>query len=176
MLVELSQIPVEGLQVSFRDAIRLGEDAGVAREGCSVEAEVRLTKTGVGVAARGGFRATLDLVCCRCLEFFALTIADSFEVQYLPSQALAGEDEAELSGAQLDVVPLAEDRIDVDALLRENILLSLPVQPVCRETCRGLCPRCGASLNVGPCGCPPERPDFRLHALAKLRSSPPREG
>ncbi|HEY7676831.1 MAG TPA: DUF177 domain-containing protein [Candidatus Methylomirabilis sp.] len=175
MLVELSQIPVEGLQVSFRDAIRLGEEAGAARDACSVEADFRLTKTGVGVAARGLFRATVDLACSRCLEPFALTIAEPFEVQYLPSQEL-GEEEAELSGAELDVVPLAEDRIDVDALLRENILLSLPVQPVCREACRGLCPRCGASLNAGPCACPPERPDPRLQALAKLRSPRPSEG
>jgi uncharacterized protein len=176
MLVELSQIPAEGLQVSFRDAIRLGEEASAARDVCSVEAEFRLTKTGVGVAARGQFRATVDLACSRCLEPFALTIAEPFEVHYLPSQELGGEDEAELSGAELDVVPLAEDRIDVDALLRENILLSLPVQPVCRETCRGLCPRCGAGLNAGPCGCPPERPDPRLQALAKLRSPRPPEG
>lgn len=176
MLVELSQIPAEGLQVSFRDVIRLGEEAGAARDVCPVEAELCLTKTGVGVAVRGRFRATVDLACSRCLEAFALPIAESFDVQYLPSQELAGEEEAELSGAELDVVPLAEDRIDVDALLRENLLLSLPVQPVCREGCRGLCPRCGASLNVGPCGCPPERPDPRLHVLAKLRSARPQEG
>lgn len=173
MFVELSQIPAEGLPVSFRDNIRLGEDAGTAPDACAAEAELRLTKTGVGVAVRGRFRATMDLACSRCLEPFALTVAESFEVQYLPSRELGREDEAELSGAELDVVPMAEDRIDVDALLRENILLSLPVQPVCREGCRGLCPRCGASLNLGPCGCPPERPDPRLQALAKLRSSPP---
>ena len=176
MFVELSQIPAEGLPVSFRDAIRLGEDAGVAGDACSVEADLRLTKTGVGVAARGSFRAVVDLPCSRCLERFALTLAESFDVQYLPSQTLDGEDEAELSGAELDVVPLVEDRIDVGSLLQENILLSLPVQPVCREACRGLCPRCGASLNVGPCGCPPERPDPRLHVLAKLRPPRPQEG
>jgi len=176
MLVELSQIPAEGLQLSFRDTIRLGEMAGAARDVCSVEADLRLTKTGVGVAARGQFRATVDLACSRCLEPFVLTIAEPFEVQYLPSRELGGEDEAELSRAELDVVALAEDRIDVDALLRENILLSLPVQPVCREACRGLCPRCGANLDAGPCGCSPERPDPRLLALAKLRTPRPPEG
>lgn len=175
MFVELSQIPAEGLQVSFRDAIRLGEDAGVAGDAFPVEADLSLTKTGVGVAARGSFRAVVDLACSRCLELFTLTLAESFDVQYLPSQALAAEDEAELSGAELDVVPLVADRIDVGSLLRENILLSLPTQPVCREACRGLCPRCGASLNVGPCGCPPEWPDPRLHVLAKLRPSRPQE-
>ena len=105
MFVELSQIPAEGLPVSFRDAIRLGEDAGAAGDACSVEADLCLTKTGVVAAARGSFRAVVDLACSRCLEQFALTLAESFDVQYLPSQALAAEDEAELSGAELDVVP-----------------------------------------------------------------------
>ena len=172
MLVELSQIPAEGFQVRFRDTIRLGEEAGGP---CLVEADVWLTKTGAGASAHGGFRAALDLTCCRCLEPFSLTMAESFEVQYLPWRELAGKDEAALSGAELDVVPLVEDRIDIDGLLRDSILLTLPVQPLCREGCRGLCPRCGASLNVGPCGCPPERSDPRLQALGKLRSSRPQE-
>jgi hypothetical protein len=78
-----------------------------------------------------------------------------------------------IAGGDLDVVPLVEDRIDLGALLQENVLLSLPVQPVCREGCRGLCPRCGAPLNAGPCGCPPQRVDPRLQALAKLRPTRP---
>ena len=176
MFVELTQIPPEGLRVRFEDGVRLGEDAGTVRDVCSVEADLCLSKTGVGVAVRGELRASVDLACSRCLEPFALTVGESFEVQYLPPQELGEEDEAELSGAEMDVVPLVEDRIDVASLLRETILLSLPAQPVCREGCRGLCPRCGASLNAGPCGCPPDRPDPRWQALAKLRSSRPPAG
>ncbi len=173
MIVELSQIPAEGLHLAFQETIRLAEGADTDRAACPVHGEVRLTKTGVGVAARGRFRATIDLACSRCLEPFALALAEDFDVQYLPSQDFGDDDEHELSGADLDVVPLVEDRIDLAALLRENLLLSLPVQPVCRESCRGLCPRCGAGLNAGPCGCPPERLDPRLQALAKLRTTRP---
>jgi len=173
MIVELSQIPAEGLQLVFQEPIRLGEGKGGGGAVCPVHAEVRLTKTGVGVAARGRFHATLELACSRCLEPFSLALAEDFDVQYLPFRDLGAEDESELSGGDLDVVPLVEDRIDLGALLQENVLLSLPVQPVCREGCRGLCSHCGAPLNAGPCGCPPQRVDPRLQALAKLRPTRP---
>jgi len=173
MIVELSQIPAEGLQVVFQESIRLAERGDTDRAACPVHAEVRLTKTGVGVAVRGHFHATLDLACSRCLEPFALALDEDFDVQYLPVQELGGDEEHGLSGADLDVAPLVEDRIDLAALLRENLLLSVPVQPVCREGCRGMCPRCGAPLNGGPCGCPPQRVDPRLQALAKIRPARP---
>lgn len=169
MIVELNQIPDEGLDVVFQDTVPLNEEAGPNPEASPVHADLRLTKTGAGVSVRGAFRATVGLACSRCLEPFVLSIDEDFEVQYLPPRELGGEGERELSGPELDVVPLADDRIDVGLLLRENLLLSLPVQPVCRETCRGLCSRCGASLNEGPCGCPTSGPDPRLKVLAKLR-------
>lgn len=172
MIVELSQIPDEGLEVDFREALRLEGEAGEGAP-CPVEAEVRLVKTGMGVAVWGRFRCTVHLPCSRCLEPFPLPLGESFEVQYLSSGAMGHEEESELSGADLDVLPLAEDRIDLAALLRENLFLSLPVQPLCAEGCRGLCPRCGANLNAGPCGCPTGRPDPRLQALAKLKSARP---
>jgi uncharacterized protein len=73
-----------------------------------------------------------------------------------------------LAPDELDVTYLEDDQINTDQLLRENLLLSLPLQPLCRDDCRGLCPRCGANLNQEPCGC--ERPpaDPRMDALRKL--------
>lgn len=172
MIVELSQIPEEGLEVDFHAPVRLGVEAAEASL-CPVQARIRLFKAGPGVAVRGRFQCTVDVSCSRCLEPFALPIGESFDVQYLPPQALGGEDDAELSGADLDVLPLAEDGIDLAVLLRENLFLSLPVQPVCAEACRGLCARCGANLNAGACGCPPAQPDPRLQILAKLKSGRP---
>jgi uncharacterized protein len=66
--------------------------------------------------------------------------------------------------------PLARDAtaIDLRGALREELLLALPQWVVCREDCRGLCPRCGADLNAGPCGCPPAV-DPRWSGLAALK-------
>jgi uncharacterized protein len=173
MIVELKQIPDEGLAVAFEEAIHLAEEAGAGEAVYAVQAEVRLMKIGMGVDVRGRFRASANISCGRCLEPFVQNLAEDFEVQYLPAPTLAGDEEYELSGSEMDVLPLVEDRIDLGALLRENLLLSLPVQPVCRESCRGLCPRCGTPLNAGPCGCSSERLDPRLQALAKFRPGRP---
>jgi uncharacterized protein len=67
------------------------------------------------------------------------------------------------------VTYLEEGRINTDHLLRENVLLSLPVQPLCREDCRGLCPQCGANLNLRLCGCQAPRVEPRMQILRKLR-------
>lgn len=174
MIVELTQIPDEGLHLDLHEALQLqGEEPEGHR--CAVDARVSLQKTGLGVTVRGRFRCTVPLACGRCLEAFGLTLEESFEVQYLPPEALGSQEERELSGAELDVLPLQEDGIDLTDLLRESLLLSLPVQPVCAEGCRGLCARCGANLNAGPCSCPPPGPDPRLRALAKLRPDSSRE-
>jgi uncharacterized protein len=171
MIVELIDIPEEGLELTFREPVPLGADVGVSPDACLVEAELFLARIGVGVAIRGSFRSTLQFTCCRCLEGFRLALGEAFEVHYLPAREVAPEGEYELSAGELDVLPLQEERIDITALLQENLLLNIPLQPVCRETCCGLCPRCGASLNAGPCGCPERSADPRWDALAKLKAT-----
>ena len=171
MIVELNQIPEEGLQVAFHEPVSLGAAAGCVEATCPVDAQVSLVKTGIGVAVRGRLGSTVRVTCSRCLEVFPLNLGEEFEVHYLPSRTADVAGEHELSPGDLDVLPLREDRIDLTALLQDTILLTLPPQPVCRETCRGLCPRCGASLNAGPCGCPPRPADPRWQALGKLRTA-----
>jgi DUF177 domain-containing protein len=60
------------------------------------------------------------------------------------------------------------EEVDLTPLIREQTLLALPTRPLCREDCRGLCPRCGANLNQGDCGCPTEAGDPRLSVLRSL--------
>ena len=66
---------------------------------------------------------------------------------------------------------LGNDRVDLEPLARESLILDLPLAPVCSEDCRGLCPACGADLNAGDCGCPPATADVRWAALDVLRLS-----
>ena len=67
---------------------------------------------------------------------------------------------------------LGHDSIDMEPLVREALLLDLPLAPLCTPGCRGLCPTCGADLNLGLCGCPPPAADHRWSALDVLRSEP----
>ena len=65
---------------------------------------------------------------------------------------------------------LGHDRVDLEPLARESLILDLPLAPLCRDDCRGLCPTCGADLNQGACDCPVETVDPRWAALDVLRS------
>jgi uncharacterized protein len=109
------------------------------------------------------------LICGRCLEEFPYRAEEQLTLYCTAAGPGAAKGEAELSAEELDVTYLDEGRIDTDQLLRESLLLNLPVQPLCREECRGLCQRCGANLNEGPCGCGPADGDPRLHVLRTLR-------
>lgn len=77
--------------------------------------------------------------------------------------------EYELGAGELDISFLEEEKINVAGLVRENVLLALPVQPLCDDDCRGLCPRCGANLNRGPCSCSTTHRDPRWGKLESLR-------
>jgi uncharacterized protein len=170
MLIEVSKIPPEGLHVALpAEELDLGNSAGLWEGPASVRAELYLGRSGRGLLIGGTFVGDVALICSRCLESFRFQAQDRFDLYCaLGLQAPEGE-ERELAVDELDMTYIEEGRINTDHLLRENVLLGLPVQPVCREDCRGLCSRCGANLNLESCGCQDPHLDPRLTILRKLR-------
>jgi uncharacterized protein len=170
MLIDVSQIPPEGLSVTLpAGEVDLGEPAGLWDGPASVRAAMHLDRSGRGLVIRGTFSGDVWLVCSRCTEPFQFRAEERFDLYCEVDAGTRPGEERELDEDDLDVTYLEEGRINTDHLLRENILLSLPVQPLCRDDCRGLCPQCGANLNLGPCSCPTLREDPRLRVLRKLR-------
>lgn len=165
MLVEISQIPEEGLDLQYQDHLHDGE--GLWEPKTPVKASLHLEKRAEGVFVSGSFSITVGLFCSRCSDPVILPVEDAFEIYFTPPHPTLDEN-LELSPGELDVEFLEGDRIDLLALIKENILLSLPVQPLCREECRGLCPRCGVNLNEASCNCHKEEIDPRLALLKKL--------
>jgi uncharacterized protein len=169
MLIEISQIPPEGIDLALPEAsLDLGETSEVWTGPASVTASLRLDRSGRGVVVSGSFRTRIQLVCSRCLEPFGFAAEEPFRLYFEAAQPGLPDEERELTDEELDVAYVEEGRINTDDLLRENVLLGLPVQPLCREECRGLCPHCGTNLNQGSCRCQEARPDPRLEALRKL--------
>ena len=169
MLIEISQIPPEGLDIALSDeTLDLGEPADTWEGPAIVHAELHVGRSGHGVLINGSFNSQVPLVCSRCLEPFHFQAADRFDLYCETGPGSPPAEEHKLADDELDVTYLEEGRINTDHLLRENILLSLPVQPLCREDCRGLCPRCGANLNQGACSCRETPADPRFEALRKL--------
>ncbi len=169
MLIDVSQIPPDGLDVALPEEVL---DLGVPADTCvgpaTVRAELHVGRSGRGLLISGSFSGGVALVCSRCLEPFGFRAEDRFHLYCGTAAQGPPAEEHELADDELDVTYLEQGRISTDHLLRENILLSLPVQPLCHEDCRGLCPRCGANLNQSACDCTVAHVDPRLQALRKL--------
>ncbi len=175
-MISLRDIPPEGLHRSFDLA---GDIAARAFEGTEVDAQastmladLELHKSGDEVLARGRLSGELTAVCSRCVGPAKVALDSSFELLFLPQggRQPEGEGEDELDDA-LEVVRYSDDVIDLGESLREELLLAIPIAPLCSESCKGLCPRCGKDLNEGPCGCPEAPRDDRWAALRELKSS-----
>lgn len=125
-------------------------------------------------AAEPGFylRARLDyeqtLRCDRCLAPMAQVAGADVELLLVPEPEPTG-DEIELSEGDLGVAYVEGEVFDTRPLLIEQLQLGVPMKPVCRPECRGLCAVCGADLNAGDCGCKQETKDPRWADLAAIR-------
>ncbi|HEY2934666.1 MAG TPA: DUF177 domain-containing protein [Acidobacteriota bacterium] len=121
------------------------------------------------VRLSGIVSARLDLVCGRCLKGFPRNIEKSFDLTYVPNQPRQPDEEIALSYDELDIGFFSDSRIDLNLVITEQIILEIPMKPVCSPECRGLCGKCGADLNLGTCSCTQESADPRLAPLAALR-------
>jgi uncharacterized protein len=115
----------------------------------------------------GTMQTELELACSRCLDPFRLPVRAEFDVRYLPHTENTG-DEREVEEDDLSVAFYRDETIDLGQLLDEQFYLALPMKPLCRDDCKGLCPTCGANLNVETCGCQARWEDPRLAGLKAL--------
>ncbi|MCD6452858.1 MAG: DUF177 domain-containing protein [Dehalococcoidales bacterium] len=139
------QINVSGLLESSIGATRDYRLSGVINIAGSdrvVEGEVLLVRTNRGILVRAKLNTEVELGCSRCLKLFGYPLRLNIEEEYLPVA-----DDAE--GFTIDERHI----LDLTEAVRQYALLAIPMKPLCREDCRGLCPICGHDLNQGPCGC-----------------------
>ncbi len=169
----MMNIPEEGLNVQFfKDKTWAGqifaekENPGFSLDGIDVSATLkRIRQT---LYLEGRLLTEVEMDCSRCLDAARLPISAPFKYILTPVQAERPE-EQELSAEDLDFVYYQDDLIDLDPLITEQILLHIPMKVLCREDCRGLCPRCGINLNTNCCQCHEDRIDSRLTVLKKLK-------
>ena len=118
----------------------------------------------------GTVRTELELPCSRCLEPFRFPVDVEFDLRYLPQPDVSPEEEREVAEEDLETSFYRDEQIDLNELLREQFYLALPMKPLCRDECRGLCAQCGTNLNAGTCDCSPGWEDPRLAALKQLKT------
>lgn len=116
----------------------------------------------------GRVQTTLEIACGRCLEPFRLPVDVEVDLTYVPDPTELGEAEVELKDEDLSTAYYRHQAIDLGDMLREQFYLALPMRPLCREECAGLCPHCGTNLNQGTCACEARWEDPRLAGLRAL--------
>lgn len=121
------------------------------------------------IRLRGELSTALELTCARCLEPVAQDVKRSFELLYRPLGTDAGRDELSVTDAEAEIGYYQGEGILLEDVLREQILLALPLKITCREDCQGLCPHCGMNLNQQRCSCTTTVTDPRWSALQDIR-------
>ncbi len=123
---------------------------------------LKVTNTGDGYLVTGVLSVEAELLCSRCLKPMQTTIetsiAEEFSTHPLEEEDPLWDDDLLVEGHE----------IDLTSLIEESVLVNIPMKPVCREDCPGLCPGCGTLLSEGTCECPDPNIDIRLAPLSKL--------
>jgi uncharacterized protein len=160
-------------------ASQMGPGAGLPRELAEPFVfELLAHRMGDDLYLEGSATGALELECSRCLARYRHGLRESFRLVLEPAgervpadpesaQALARD--GLCLGSELEAGWYRGSEVHLGRFFLEVIALALPVKPLCREECPGLCPRCGADLSQGPCGCASARPDSPFAALAGLR-------
>ncbi len=156
-------------ELPMRQALERPADDPDAGQG---EADLELYADGANVFVRGTARGWIEVACSRCVGTARVDFAEKVAVTFMPRAQVPEDDpdgELEVTEDDIDVFPYDDDEVNLEPLLREQIILAIPYAPLCRPDCRGLCSVCGADLNAGECGCDRAVIDPRLAALKDIK-------
>jgi len=150
----------ERFEGSFPDFHMDAADQGATFHDLQVKCEA--TNTGEGIYVQGEITGKLDLTCSLCLKRFTVDLKAPFAENFYREGDSLPED------LEDPVQIYHGEEIDLSDTIKENLVLSLPMKPLCRPDCKGLCPHCGSDLNVQQCNCKEEEVDPRLAVLGDL--------
>ncbi len=173
MKINIHTIPDEGLELrEIKDrhwlpAVLAGEsDVDFSLEEVKISCNIKkMDKT---IFLHGTVETIIHMPCSRCLDTATLPVNVPFRYTLVPA-AIERREEIELTEEDLEYSFYEGETVDSDPLIYEQIVLQIPMKALCREDCQGLCPRCGANLNLIRCSCPDRDVDERLTVLKKLK-------
>jgi uncharacterized protein len=172
---ELEREPIDFDLELAPGAVDLGEEAvqqgSLAAAG---QAEVLHEHRGpkdivADIRLRGRFAGNFQVPCARCVEPVEIPLAADFDLIFRPAEADAEAAERSITAPETEIGYYQKDSLSLEDVLREQVLLSLPVRTLCKPDCKGLCPRCGENRNSQACCCDEGPSDPRWEALAGLR-------
>jgi uncharacterized protein len=163
VIIRVSELPGEGLTID--DPARLSL-AYQDRSWHLDDVRLHVARDGAEVVVAGDVDATVPQTCGRCLEAFPVVVHAAIDLRFMPRPASA--DSHELSPDDFETDFYVDDQLDLAAVVETETTLALPMKPLCRSDCLGLCPACGGNRNLVTCACPERPPDPRLGGLGGL--------
>jgi uncharacterized protein len=166
MQINVSQLLKEPIGAT-RD-YKVSEIVDITGAGRMVQGEVKLLRTHRGILVKGVLHTEVELICGRCLSPFSCPATLNIDEEYTPTVDVVSG--VPLSSPEEPGSFIIDEHhvIDLTEAIRQYLLLAIPMKPLCREDCAGLCSNCGHNLNQGPCGCPVKQVAPRWSELSKL--------
>lgn len=122
---------------------------------------------GEDIRIHGRVDTCVRFACDRCTDQVEIPVSQDFDVVYRPVSEIANGEEVEIPAGELEVGFYDGGGVELDDVIREQVLLALPMKVVCRPDCQGLCPVCGANRNLEPCGCQQPKGESPFSGLLK---------
>jgi uncharacterized protein len=178
MFIEIRELelhPIDFKEELPPDVIDLGAEAH-QRTPLRTEGRAQLVEEHHGkhqvikdIRLTGNLATSLELPCARCLEPVVQDVSRMFDLLYRPQGSDAGKEELSVTSAEAEVGYYQGDGLLLEDVLREQVLLAMPLKVLCQDDCQGLCPVCGKNRNTEPCSCVRPLEDPRWAALRDIR-------
>lgn len=166
--LNIPEIPEEGLDQELDLPVELNN--GLTSDLAHVV--LRIIRVKKMVLIEGTINIDASLTCSRCCGDFVQSLKNiTFKEEYNPAEEIIQEDEQELTDQDMELNYYNNDEIDLKELIKEQVLISVPMKPLCSENCKGICAGCGKELNAGPCECNEDILDPRLAPLQQLKEA-----
>ena len=140
----------------------LDDDGSVVE---SVSVDLKIEKDADTYRVKGRLGTTIRLACGRCLELYEIRVDSPVDLLFLPKPGNSGQAEFEMSAEDLSTAFYSDDELDIGQLIGEQLRLEVPMKPLCRAECEGLCPVCGKNKNTSRCSCQNSWHDPRFDGL-----------
>jgi uncharacterized protein len=172
--IKVGNIPEDGLEISFSpDGEKFlqhlpgKEKQDFSLHSLKVTGSVQKIRDAVSLQMK--VETVIGMECGRCLEPVKCPVEAEFVYTLVPSEGRVGEEDPSRSDEDLNFGYYSDEVIELDPLVMEQIVLRVPIKPLCNDLCKGLCPHCGTNLNTDSCGCKSGIIDHRFSALKNFK-------
>ena len=164
-IADIRKVPGAREEIDFEGPLRLPD---LHFDG-AVRLHLHVMNATTRIIVKGKVDGVVRVACSRCAEAFGFPLVFSLDEEFLPSSSSELNPKEEHPWSDVNVYDDESVYIELDEVLRQDTISALPIQPLCREDCRGLCPICGENRNQHACSCCDDAPDPRWRAMLDIQ-------